>query len=111
MRRTPGHLTRLAAAFVVALLLAVAGTSVSSAAPAGTDHGSTLAHQSTGHPSAATVTPHRVAASPRHDHQATADLGSDLMVQVGSLLSPGRGAAHAPVQQTSFCSTDRAPPV
>ena len=107
MRRTTTLLTGL----VVALLLALAGTSVASASASTStaEHASLSGHHATA-PATATVAKHRSAATPRPHVTVVGHLGHDLMLSITSSHVARTAAEHAPVIATSFCSDDRAPP-
>jgi hypothetical protein len=105
MRRTTTLLTGL----VVALLLALAGTT-SAAASVSAHHASVSGHHATAH-AAATVAQPRVASTPRPHVTVVGHLGHDLMLQVVPLRTTRTAAEHEPVIATSFCTNDRAPPV
>jgi hypothetical protein len=106
MRRATTLLTGL----VVALLLALAGTSVASASTPTTEHASLSGHHATA-PAATTVAKHRVASTPRPHVTVVGHLGHDLMLQVAPMRTTRTASEHEPVIATSFCSSDRAPPV
>src|SRR3954451_14673343 len=120
MRRTPTMLTGL----VVALLLALAGTTAASASTpsASTSSASTSsASTSSGDPPSmsghhattpgAPATQHRAPSAPRPNVTVVGHLGHDLVLQIRYLRTTRAAAEPEPVITTSFCSNHRAPPV
>jgi hypothetical protein len=111
MRRTPTSLARLLAALVVTLLVALAGTTASVASTTEPAGASASGRHQVDHLAVVTAG-HRTPAAHRHvGADAAAWFGAAAPVRTAAHPLAAPAHRHAPVVQTSFCSSDRAPPV
>ncbi|NUR10136.1 MAG: hypothetical protein HOQ45_24425 [Nocardioidaceae bacterium] len=105
-----GRTTTILTGLVVALLLALAGTSAAPASAAPGDHASAVSpHRA--HLVATPALPHRLSVPHRHHDLPAAAPVADLLLRLATARPDAARSAHGPVLESGVCSRDRAPPV